>query len=212
MLIEVKINLKLIMEGLCSMGNILGISGYSGSGKTTLLSKIIPELKAMGYTIGVIKHAQHIDMGSRDSDKFYTSGADKIIVSAPDVILKISRQARERHLNELINEMCSSSDIVFVEGYKGARIPKIIVYRKGNIQTLKMIEDEDVVAIAVERIDTIYDIKTVYPETEILNEGDTYCLKVKKRKVPVLNFNETKKIVSFISRFLKLDFPGNDMC
>jgi molybdopterin-guanine dinucleotide biosynthesis adapter protein len=38
---------------------IISIVGYSNSGKTYLLEKMIPILKAKGYSVGVIKHAGH---------------------------------------------------------------------------------------------------------------------------------------------------------
>jgi molybdopterin-guanine dinucleotide biosynthesis protein MobB len=185
------------------MSNILGIAGYSGSGKTTLLSNIIPELKKKGYVIGVIKHAHRmVDIGNSDSDKFYDAGADQVIASAPDTVIKISRQSRERRLEELINEISFSSDIVFVEGYKEAKIPKILVLKKGKKGSHSMITDEHTVAIVVDSMELLRDIQMGYSDFELANEGGTYLLMIKKKKIPVFIFDDTQKIVSFVCGYL----------
>ena len=40
---------------------VFGIAGHSGMGKTTLLEYILPELKARGLTVSLIKHS-HKDL------------------------------------------------------------------------------------------------------------------------------------------------------
>ncbi len=184
------------------MNNVIGIAGYSGSGKTTLLSMIIPELKKKGYAIGVIKHARHINTGSSDSDKLYISGADHVIVSSPDAVIKILRQSSEKHLDELINEVSSLSDIVFVEGYKEAKIPKITVLRKGKVEGCRMITDEHTVAIVIDGLELLSDIQKCYPNFEIKNEGEKYCLTIQDKRIPVFISGDTQEIVSFICEYL----------
>ena len=38
---------------------VAGFAGFSGSGKTTLIERLIPELRARGQRVSVIKHAHH---------------------------------------------------------------------------------------------------------------------------------------------------------
>ena len=64
------------------MAIVIGIAGYSGSGKTTLLEKLISDMKQQGLKIGVIKHSSHdMDLGKKDTAKFFYSGADEVITS-----------------------------------------------------------------------------------------------------------------------------------
>ncbi|TMG92311.1 MAG: molybdopterin-guanine dinucleotide biosynthesis protein MobB, partial [Betaproteobacteria bacterium] len=36
-----------------------GFAGWSGSGKTTLVERLIPQLRAKGLVVSLVKHAHH---------------------------------------------------------------------------------------------------------------------------------------------------------
>jgi molybdopterin-guanine dinucleotide biosynthesis protein B len=118
------------------MAPMISIAGYADSGKTTLIEKLVPELKKRGYRIGTIKHAVHesnLDTQGKDSWRHFAAGADTVVVSSAEKIALI--QKREKVPKDSQAELASletffpGMDIVFAEGYKSARIPKIEIFR-----------------------------------------------------------------------------------
>ena len=104
---------------------ILGFSGFSGSGKTTLIERLIPEFKKQKLNIAVIKHDAHdfeIDREGKDTWRYKEAGADRVYISSPKKSAKFSRCSYS--LEEMISD-CDNADIIFVEGYKYAAIPRI---------------------------------------------------------------------------------------
>ena len=62
---------------------IISIVGFSNSGKTRLLEKMIPILKAKGYSVGIVKHTGHdssLDQPGTDTYKFGQAGADGVVL------------------------------------------------------------------------------------------------------------------------------------
>lgn len=98
----------------------MGFAAYSGNGKTTLIEQLIPLLAGRGLRVCVIKHAHHgidADETGKDSGRHRRAGAlDVLAVSGPDPDL----QASIAQLAE--------GDIVLVEGFRHAAIPKIEVH------------------------------------------------------------------------------------
>jgi molybdopterin-guanine dinucleotide biosynthesis protein B/molybdopterin-guanine dinucleotide biosynthesis protein len=111
----------------------------SGTGKTTLLEKVIAELKSRGYRVGVIKHDAHrfdIDHPGKDSHRLTAAGADTMLISSPEKLAIVKRQAGAPPVEELIATYLSDVDIVLTEGYKKAGLPKIEVHRAERSPTL----------------------------------------------------------------------------
>lgn len=106
---------------------IIGIAGYSGSGKTTLISKIIPELKNQGLSVGVLKHIHHkpaIDIRGKDTDIFFRTGAD--IVMAHDDTQGFERfRNKDNPFSDLIERFPAALDVIIVEGHKEMNVPGI---------------------------------------------------------------------------------------
>ncbi len=110
----------------------IGIVGYSGSGKTTLIVKLIDSLTKAGYVVGAIKHDAHsfeIDYPGKDSYRMKHAGAKRVVLSSYDKLAVVEDRDKEKPLNE-IKSMFDDCDIVLVEGYKLADLPKIEVHRK----------------------------------------------------------------------------------
>ncbi|MBF0201540.1 MAG: molybdopterin-guanine dinucleotide biosynthesis protein B [Desulfamplus sp.] len=111
---------------------IISIAGLSGSGKTTFLEKLIPVLRAKGYRIGVLKHAHcgfEMDREGKDSWRHKNAGASATLVISPGVIalLKDMDYASIEDVKQYLSDM----DIIIVEGFKHAEVPKIEIFRKG---------------------------------------------------------------------------------
>ncbi|MBF0389821.1 MAG: molybdopterin-guanine dinucleotide biosynthesis protein B [Desulfamplus sp.] len=123
--------------------NIVSIAGYSGSGKTTFLEKLIPHLKERGYKLGVIKHAHcrvDMDKKGKDSWRHKSAGAAATLVISPGQlsIVKdyddITQNAQdlvqsESETIERVKNYLSDMDLIVVEGFKHASLPKCEIFR-----------------------------------------------------------------------------------
>ncbi|WP_109017171.1 molybdopterin-guanine dinucleotide biosynthesis protein B [Novimethylophilus kurashikiensis] len=162
---------------------ILGIcAAASGMGKTTLMEKILPILKSHGLRIGVIKQARadfDTDHPGKDSHRLRLAGADSVMVGSSKRWALMTELPQEypdnddSRLKELIPHMnTTDSDLILVEGFREASIPKIEVYRACLGYPLRALKDKQILAVA----------------------SDTGCSSPK----PILNINSAEEVVSFI--------------
>lgn len=131
---------------------IFGLAGWSGSGKTTLIARLIPEIAARGLTVSTVKHAHHAfdpDLPGKDSHTHRMAGAREVMVSSSQRWAHIHELAGapELTLDELIARM-SPVDLLLIEGFKRAPIPKLEVWRAANGKPFLHPEDPHIVAIA----------------------------------------------------------------
>lgn len=115
------------------MTPVFGIAGRSGSGKTTLIEAMLPLLRARGLKVSVIKHSHHdfeMEPPGKDSARFRQAGAQEVMVASPFryAIVHELRGAPEPSLQEQLLRL-APADLVLVEGFKQAAIPRIEVYR-----------------------------------------------------------------------------------
>ncbi len=115
------------------MTPVFGIAGRSGSGKTTLIEALLPLLGARGLRVNVIKHSHHdfqMEPPGKDSARFRTAGAQEVMIASPYryAIVHELRDAPEPSLEAQLARL-SPADLVLVEGFKQAAIPRIEVYR-----------------------------------------------------------------------------------
>ena len=112
---------------------VVAIVGHSGSGKTTLLERLIPEMKRRGYRAAVVKHIHHagieFDVPGKDSWRFARAGADQVVLAAPDKIVHVRHCQGRPTLAEVVRDI-RGVDLILVEGYKEADVPKIEVNRQ----------------------------------------------------------------------------------
>jgi molybdopterin-guanine dinucleotide biosynthesis protein B len=133
---------------------VIGLAGWSGSGKTTLLTRLIPCLVARGLAVSTLKHAHHgfdIDYPGKDSHSHRMAGATEVMVgsAARFALVHELRGAAEPTLKDLLARM-SPVDLVVVEGYKAASIPKLEVYRAAVGKPLLHPDDDCIVAVAAD--------------------------------------------------------------
>ena len=137
----------------------VAFAAYSGTGKTTLIEKLIPELKAKGLRLAVIKHDAHrfeIDREGKDSWRFAHAGAEMTIVSAPDKTAVIEQRPRTLRDNLA---MVHDVDLILVEGYKNEDLPQIGISRAATGKGLPaaperyvaLVTDEDLPGVTVPR-------------------------------------------------------------
>jgi molybdopterin-guanine dinucleotide biosynthesis protein B len=133
---------------------VFGFAGCSGSGKTTLIEQLVPRFIRAGLTVSLVKHAHHsfdVDQPGKDSYRHREAGCLEVMVSSEKrwVIQHELRGDPEPPLERQIERM-SPCDLLLVEGYKRAAIPKLEVYRQANGKPLLHPEDPHVVAIAAD--------------------------------------------------------------
>jgi molybdopterin-guanine dinucleotide biosynthesis protein B len=161
---------------------VFGFAGWSGSGKTTLIEKLIPRFADAGLRVSLIKHAHHtfdVDQPGKDSYRHRHAGAAEVLVTSSRrwVLMHELRGAAEPAFEEQMKHL-SPCDIVIVEGFKHAAIPKLEVWRRETGEPLIHPNDPHIVAVASDtRVDT---------------------------KLPVLNLNDDAGIASFILAHLRL--------
>jgi molybdopterin-guanine dinucleotide biosynthesis protein B len=129
-----------------------GFAGFSGAGKTTLIECLIPRLVAAGLRVSLIKHAHHrfdIDKPGKDSWRHREAGASDVLISSDQrwALMHELRGEPEPDLGTLMKHL-SPCDLVLVEGYKRARIPKLEVHRPELGKPLLSPQDPDIVALA----------------------------------------------------------------
>jgi molybdopterin-guanine dinucleotide biosynthesis adapter protein len=112
---------------------VLGLAGWSGSGKTTLLVALLPVLRARGLRVSTIKHAHHTvdpDTPGKDSWRHREAGAEEVMLATAErfALFRAYRGGAEPSLDELLARM-APVDLVLVEGFRWADMPKLEVYR-----------------------------------------------------------------------------------
>ena len=147
-----------------------GFAGWSGSGKTTLIEKLIPILVKRGLRVSLIKHAHHsfdVDHPGKDSYRHRQAGAAEVLISSSRrwVSMHELRGGQEPSFEELVGRV-SPCDLLIVEGFKFAPIPKLEVWRAVTGEALLHPKDPHIVAVASDT-----KIETKLPQLD-LNDHD----------------------------------------
>ena len=172
---------KLPVIGICASG--------SNSGKTTLINQLIPALRARNIRVSVIKHAHHhfdIDHPGKDSYEIREAGAVQTLVASGKRWALITEMQRTQNppdeadlesLIQLINP--DYADLILVEGFKNAAIPKVEVHRPSMDMPLASATDSHFIAIASDAALTM------------------------QTQLPVLDLNNIEQITDFILMQIK---------
>jgi molybdopterin-guanine dinucleotide biosynthesis protein B len=161
---------------------VFGFAGWSGSGKTTLIEKLIPRFVKRGLRVSLIKHAHHtfdVDQPGKDSWRHRHAGASEVLVTSSRrwVLMHELRGTQEPAFEDQVKRL-SPCDLLIVEGFKHAPIPKLEVWRATTGEGMLHPQDPHIVAVASdERIET---------------------------KLPLLDLNDDAGIAGFIVKHLKL--------
>jgi len=131
---------------------VLGIAGFSGSGKTTLIEALLPLLKAAGQAVSVIKQSHHdfeVDVPGKDSWRHRHAGAQEVLLTSPWrwMLVHELRNTPEPDLAAHLQHL-SPCDIVLVEGFRHAALPKIEVWRETHGHPPLFRDDRHIIAVA----------------------------------------------------------------
>jgi molybdopterin-guanine dinucleotide biosynthesis adapter protein len=167
---------------------IIGIAGWKKSGKTTLVTRLIIEFTARGLKVATVKHAHHdfqIDEGESDSARHRRAGAGQVAVVSSKRWALINELERtpEPTLDEVISWI-GPCDLIIVEGYKAAAIPKIEVRRSGAVSNVALAgNDPHFRAIAAD-------------------------YNVEERRLPVFALDDVSGIADFIAATVRVTAPA----
>ncbi len=163
---------------------IMGIvAAGNNAGKTTLITQLIPVLAKHQIRVSVIKHAHHqfdIDHKGKDSYQIREAGAVQTLIASNKRWALMTEIAQEPNLTDLIAQIDHRyADLILIEGFKQANIPKIEVHRPQLNMPLLATHDANIVAIA----------------------SDT-ALKI--THIPVLDLNNIAAIASYLINYCSL--------
>ncbi|MGH7585165.1 MAG: molybdopterin-guanine dinucleotide biosynthesis protein B [Gemmatimonadales bacterium] len=118
---------------------IVSIIGRKDAGKTTLTVALAAEFVRRGRRVMTIKHASHQiqpDREGSDSWRHFNEGrAERTLLVAPDVRMLLEKASDDTDPVELARRYLGEADIVLVEGFKHASLPKIEVFRAAVADT-----------------------------------------------------------------------------
>ncbi|MEO7760310.1 MAG: molybdopterin-guanine dinucleotide biosynthesis protein B [Casimicrobiaceae bacterium] len=171
---------------------ILGFAGWSGSGKTTVIEQILPILRDEGLSVALIKHAHHefdIDQPGKDSWRHRKAGCREVLVTSAVrwALMHELQDEPELTLHAALRQL-TPCDLVLVEGFKRAEIPKIEIHRQSVGKPLLYPDDPHIIGLAT-------DDRPAHADASI----------------PVLDLNNARTIAVFAIQHcaeLSIDNPG----
>ncbi len=165
---------------------VLGIAAFSGTGKTTLIEKLLPLLGSKGLRTGMVKASHHTiepDPPGKDSYRLRHAGASQLVLSMPGRSICYTEYPNgyERQLQEqlqLLNQ--NQLDLILVEGFREAPIPKIELHRSDYEKPFLFTDDPHIIAIAwdgnpgINLPDHLAELDINHPE-QIAGFIENYC-------------------------------------
>ena len=123
-------------------------------GKTTLIEQVIPRLAGRGLAVSLVKHAHHafdIDQPGKDSFRHRKAGCTEVLITSGQrwALMHEMRGAPELSLSGALARL-APADLVLVEGYKAAAIPKLEIWRRSAGKPLLFPGDPHILAVATD--------------------------------------------------------------
>ena len=157
-----------------SNAKILGFAAYSGTGKTTLLKQLIPQLRARGLRIAIIKHSHHdfeIDHAGKDSYELHHAGSLQTLIASKFRSALITEHPD--HLDPDFDATLAmidrgSVDLVLVEGFREeSQLPRIELHRPALNKPFIHTDSGSMIAIASDQ-----PIQTALPLLDLNNVSE----------------------------------------
>lgn len=113
---------------------VISVVGKKNAGKTTLVVAMAQDFVRRGRTVGTIKHGHHpalVDKEGTDTWRHFNEGrTTRTLIESPGQRVMFEKTEATADPVELVRRHFLDMDIVIVEGYKSAALPKIEVHRK----------------------------------------------------------------------------------
>jgi molybdopterin-guanine dinucleotide biosynthesis protein MobB len=112
---------------------ILSVIGRKGAGKTTLAIALASEYVRKGRRVMTIKYARQpvaVDREGTDSHRlFHEAKSERTLLVGPGIHALFERRPEDEDPATLARRHFEGADLVLVEGWESAALPKIEVYR-----------------------------------------------------------------------------------
>lgn len=113
---------------------ICSIVGLKDAGKTTLAVALSAEFARRKRRVMTIKHATHaaqMDTPGTDSYRHFHEGkAERVVLACPDQRYILEQSKDDLDPIAIARRYLDGADIVLVEGFKAAPLPKVEIWRK----------------------------------------------------------------------------------
>lgn len=132
---------------------IISIVGWANTGKTTYLAKLVSQMRARDFRVGVIKHHHgsfEIDKPGKDTWLLARAGAVCTAIAGPGKVGLVMETDGDPAPDE-VAALMPGVDIIFTEGYKKGPFPQIEVCRAGCGEGKPASRPEQLVAVVGER-------------------------------------------------------------
>jgi len=107
--------------------------GKKNAGKTTLVVAMAQDFVRRGRRVGTIKHGHHpalVDQEGKDTWRHFNEGrAIRTLIESPGQRVTFEQSDGMTDPIDLVRRSFLDLDLVIVEGYKSAALPKIEVHR-----------------------------------------------------------------------------------
>lgn len=116
----------------------LALAAPSGTGKSTAIVRLLGELGARGFAVGVLKHDAHrlsFDKPGKDTWKFRQAGALRAVIAGEHEVAVFSappppHEGGASSVEALVRRYLQDVDLVLVEGYRLAALPTVRLRRR----------------------------------------------------------------------------------
>lgn len=108
-------------------GKAVAIVGPSNSGKTELICRLVGWFQAQGLEVAVLKHSHKLDLGDqgKDTGRYRRAGARNVALAAPGLLQITHYLPEDPPVEQVLSAWAPDADVILVEGYKSASLPKI---------------------------------------------------------------------------------------
>ena len=116
------------------MTHVISVVGWHSVGKTTIVEQLIVQLRARGYRTATVKHTHgdfDIDHPGTDTWRFAEAGSEIVAIAGSRRLALVETTRQKVTLDYILERLPTGVDVVIVEGFKHAPIPKIEVVRQG---------------------------------------------------------------------------------
>jgi molybdopterin-guanine dinucleotide biosynthesis protein MobB len=135
---------------------VVSIVGQGKSGKTMLIEKLISEFKDRGYRVAAVKHTHQdleLDTPGKDSWRYAQAGSDAVFLSTPKSLVLIEHVEQDASIKDIARLISADCDILIVERFHDAHVPKIEVHRKETGKELRCVIKELRAIVTDEQLD-----------------------------------------------------------
>ena len=133
---------------------LFGFIGRSGAGKTTLILDVIAALRSRGLVVSAIKRAHDgfdLDHPGKDSWRMREAGCREVLVAGDRRFALLHEYGDDEEPAPLaLAARLTEADVVLFEGFRGAPIPMIEVFRPALGLPMLWPQHPSVVAVATD--------------------------------------------------------------